>query len=101
MKGYKNCKDQKFVSYIETREDQYNDGVLDLTPESLMGLAISKYQIMIDQDIWMEDTPEQKQIMALTAQIETIKKENSKLKKKSKDSKKDNPKKKKKKDGDN
>ena len=75
FKGYKAAADTRFVSYIETKEDDYNEGQ-DITAESLMELAESKYRTLVESEQWKEPTAEQKKIVALTAQLEQMKKQN-------------------------
>ena len=46
FKGYKSAADTKFVTYIEGKEDEYNEGK-DISADSLMELAESKYRTLV------------------------------------------------------
>jgi hypothetical protein len=71
FKGYKAVADNKFVSYIGTKEDSYNEGT-DISENELMDLAESKYKIMLESGDWKAQTNEQKKIVALTQQVQSL-----------------------------
>ena len=73
FKGYKAAADSRFVQYIESKEDDYNEGK-EVTVESLMELAEAKYRTLVENETWKEPTAEQKKIVALSAQLEQLKK---------------------------
>jgi len=73
FRGYKSASDETFRKYICDREDDYNDGTLpNLTPEKLMSLAVNKYRTLVDDNTWNQESPQQKQIVALNAQIQKL-----------------------------
>ena len=74
FKGYKAVADPKFVQYIETKEDSYNEGQ-DIDPQALMELAQAKYKTMLERGDWKNPTEAEKKIVALTAQLEQLQKE--------------------------
>ena len=78
FKGYQSASDGEFVRYIKQKKDAYDDGD-DMTPESLMTLALNKYETLSKQDLWNAKTAEQEQIVALTAELGKIKDVNLKL----------------------
>ena len=77
FKGYKAASDNRFVKYIESKEDDYNEGQ-EITADSLMELAETKYRTLVESEQWMEPTTEEKKIVALTAQIAQLKKQKKK-----------------------
>lgn len=72
FRGYKSTSDETFRKYIGDREDDYNDGTLDLTPERLMSLAVNKYRTLVDDNSWNQESSQQKQIVALNAQLQKL-----------------------------
>ena len=65
--------DQQFQRYIEAKENDYNEGT-DFTPDKLMELAQSKYQSLTEAGLWKRPTAEEERIVALTTQLEALKK---------------------------
>ena len=59
FKGYKAASDKKFVTYIEQKEDEYNEGK-DIDAISLMELAETKYKTLLETDKWKQPSAEQK-----------------------------------------
>lgn len=104
FKGYKACSDKTFGRYVESLYDGYDDGTRTFTPDGLMELALNKYNGLLGEDNWMAETAEQKEIVALRAEVTTLHKrlDNKKKAKSDKKAKGDSDKKKKKKrkDGD-
>ena len=80
FKAYKACKDKEFTTWVKTKEDAYNEGN-DFTPEELMTLADNKYQSLIDAGNWLQQTEDQKRIVAMAAQIDTLEKAKANAKK--------------------
>jgi hypothetical protein len=71
FRGYKSASDETFRKYICDREDDYNDGtLLNLSPEKLMSLAVNKYRTLVDDNTWNQQSAQQKQIVALNAQLQ-------------------------------
>jgi hypothetical protein len=71
FKGYKAAADNRFVLYIEGKEEDYNEGN-DITPDAVMELAESKYKILVENNIWKQPLAADRQIVALTAQIQKM-----------------------------
>ena len=78
FKGYQNASDREFVRYIKQKRDNYDDGA-DMQPETLMTLALNKYETISKMDQWNAKTQEQEQIVALTAELGKIKDDNLRL----------------------
>ena len=69
--GCKSASDETFRKYICDCEDDYNDGTLiDLSPEKLMSLAVNQYRTLVDDNTWNQQSAQQKQIVALNAQLQ-------------------------------
>jgi len=78
FKGYLSVSDREFVRYMQQKKDNYDDGE-DMSPESLQTLALNKYDTLTKQDKWNAKSAEQKQIVALTAEMNKIKDVNLRL----------------------
>ena len=85
--GRKEAPDTEFVEFIKLRECEYdvemNDTPVDhrLTPEKLMTEAYNVYNKCKDKGLWMALSPEQEQIIALSAEVKTLKQSLDKVKK--------------------
>ena len=91
FKGYLHASDREFVTYMKTKKDQYDEGA-DITAKQLMQLALNKYETLVTEGNWKARTPEQDQLLALTAQFDKIHDENLRLSKALKTDKNPNPK---------
>ena len=80
FKGYASAGDDNFVQYMADHRMQYDDGA-NYTPECLMSLALNKYTNLSCNKQWGALLPDQEKIVALTADIKTIKDTNLKLSK--------------------
>jgi hypothetical protein len=60
-------------SHGQRREERYDEGE-NLTHRQLMQLAENKYRLMVDQGEWNKPTAQDRQIQALTSQIEHLQK---------------------------
>ena len=74
FKGYAACSDKTFVKYIADRQDEYEDGRLDLDSNALMQMASNKYKIMKTKNIWEAPSPEEEKLLALEARFQDLKK---------------------------
>mmetsp|Transcript_27703 Transcript_27703/g.45808 ORF Transcript_27703/g.45808 Transcript_27703/m.45808 type:complete len:339 (+) Transcript_27703:192-1208(+) len=75
-KGYRACADKSFLDYIKRRHQDWNHG-MDITPKQLMMEAEEEYQSLVDDQVWLEPSAEEKQISALVAQLQEL---NSRMK---------------------
>jgi hypothetical protein len=69
--AYMTCSDSKFLAWTQSKEDKYNKGKITLSPEELMTLADNKYSSLVESGKWMQESEEQKKIVALTAQVQS------------------------------
>lgn len=76
--AYNTVSDKNFRQYIDSKENQYNEGV-NFEASELMNLAKNKYKTLLEAGKWKEETEEQKKIISVTAQLEQLKKATSKL----------------------
>lgn len=76
FEGYTSCSDAEFVRYIEKNIWQrYLDNDLpDLDSKTFMTRAADKYKQRLEAGVWLQPTPEQKQIVALSAELDKMKK---------------------------
>ena len=71
-KAYQNASDRDFVEFIKRKKDAYDEGE-DITADSLMIAAENKYRTLVQEERWNSLSPEQTQIVALTAQLSKLK----------------------------
>ena len=72
FKGYQAASDSTFVKYIERKQEEYEDGS-NITSTSLMDLADKKYKTLKITGAWNAPSQQEEKILALTAEIEKIK----------------------------
>ena len=72
FKAYSVCNDENFVRYIESRQNNYDDGA-DITAQELMDSANNKYQVRVDNGEWNSPSRAQSQIIALKAEVTRLK----------------------------
>jgi hypothetical protein len=69
FEAYKSVEDGVFAAYIHDREARYNEGEINLTPESLMHLALLKFKELEQKGTWSKPSPDRAQIIALQATV--------------------------------
>ena len=76
-KAYKAAPDDEFVVYIKELKSQADDGRATYTAEDLMVRAENKYEawLLDEENTWGKPTDEQEKIVAMTAEINSLKKE--------------------------
>ena len=79
LKAYKSVPDKEFVRYIKDREAATDDGREDLGAQDVMDIALNKYKLLTQHGEWMEPDPAEAKLVALTAQLELLKKNNVRL----------------------
>ena len=70
--AYASCSDQQFVRYIQLKQSDYEDGN-PITPRQLMDRALGRYKSLCTKNLWEAQTDEQKKLVALEAEIQTLK----------------------------
>ena len=75
FKGYRACKDEQFLQYIQQLENQHDDGAATLTANELMNKAANQYKKRLANrdDPWSQESTKD-QIVALQAQLLASKK---------------------------
>ena len=94
FKGYLACSDPIFRRYMEKKQESHDEGAT-IDPNMLMKWAKIKYSIIKEKGVWNAPTKEEQQILAMKAEIKSIKntKERKRNKNKGKtDEPKDTPK---------
>ena len=78
-KAYKAAPDDEFVVYIKDLKSQSDDGRATFTAEDLMVRAENKYeaQLLDEENTWGKPTEDQEKIVAMTAEINSLKKARS------------------------
>ena len=76
-KAYKAAPDDEFVVYIKELKSQANDGRATYMAEDLMVHTENKYEprLLDEENTWGKPTDEQEKIVAMTAEINSLKKE--------------------------
>jgi hypothetical protein len=82
FKGYKAAKDEKFVEYIEKKEEYYEEGN-DLGANKLMSLAKTKWSIRKQKHLWNAPSEQEEKILALEAKVKKLESQRSNKNKKS------------------
>jgi hypothetical protein len=81
FKGYKAASDEKFVEYIQSKEDDYDDGDETITATHLMEIAVNKYRTRLQANTWKAPTEAEEKIIALEAKLQMMIKQQKKFKK--------------------
>ena len=78
-KAYKPVPDDEFVVYIKDLKSQCDDGRATFTVEDLMVRAENKYEgrLLDEENTWGKPTEDQEKILAMTAEINSLKKARS------------------------
>ena len=76
-KAYKTAPDEYFVTYIKDPKSQCYDGRATFTTEDLMVRTENKYEarLLDKENAWGKPTEEQEKIVAMSAEINSLKKE--------------------------
>ena len=76
-KAYKAAPYEEFVTYIKDLKSQADDGWASFTAEDLMTRAENKYEarLLDEENVWGKPTEEQEKIVAMSAEINSLKKE--------------------------
>jgi len=72
FKGYEAVEDKEFVSYIRIKKYEYNEGGT-IDADKLMSNAENQYMEMIRSKEWNSPPKENQEILALTAEIKSLK----------------------------
>ena len=73
-KAYKKADDKQFADFMKRQCEAYEMSEEEMTPKTLMSLAMNKYRLMKEAGEWKEPTDDEKTILALKAQISQLKK---------------------------
>jgi hypothetical protein len=72
--AYVAVEDSLFSNYMVAQQDQYHDGRVEFSVDSLMQLALDKYNVLVEANKWNptlhQDNKLEAQIIALTAKVE-------------------------------
>jgi hypothetical protein len=71
FRGYEQVKNTEFKQYISWKKQVYDEGTDPLTHDALMNCAEIKYTGLVEQGQW-EQTNDDKNIVALTAQVKRL-----------------------------
>ena len=71
FKGYQMAQDEDFAQFIKRKKDAYDEGANTMVA-SLMDAAENKYKTRLLTREWSTPTKEQEQMIALTAQVDTL-----------------------------
>ena len=76
-KAYKAAPDEEFIIYIKDLKSQCDDGRAHYTAEELMVRAENKYEarLLDEENAWGKPTEDQEKIVAMTAEIKSLKQE--------------------------
>lgn len=71
FKGYLVAPEKEFATYIKQNKNDYEEGQ-NLQEDDLMTMAENKYKSLVPIGEWNAPSTEQKEILALTAKLESI-----------------------------
>lgn len=71
FKGYSSATDKTFLTYIQHKEDEYDEGG-KITADNLMQLVSNKYKVLVDKGAWNTPSSDEQKIISLQAQIKTL-----------------------------
>jgi len=71
FKGYLAAPDKEFAAYIKQKKNDYEEGQ-DLQEGDLMTMAENKYKSLVRSGEWNAPSKEQKEILALSAKLESL-----------------------------
>ena len=71
FKGYFAASDRVFITYIQDKQDKYNEGQA-MPPQLLMQLALNKYKTLVEAGKWNAPSDEEAKIIALEAEIKKL-----------------------------
>ena len=72
LKGYAATSDTTFTSYIERKQEEYEDGT-NIKPNVIMCLADKKYKTLKIKGTWNAPSQEEENILALKTEIDKLK----------------------------
>ena len=72
FQGYAATSDTMFTSYIERKQEQYEDGT-NIKPTALMSLADKNYNTLKIKGTWNSPSQEEENILALKTEIDELK----------------------------
>ncbi|CAB9513065.1 unknown protein [Seminavis robusta] len=75
FEGYANCSDRIFTQYMFTKQEVYEDGTIELEYPALMKMALERYKTLVSKDQWMKKSEDQMEIIALKAEVISLKAE--------------------------
>ena len=76
FRAYKSTPNDDFVQYIKHKESMFEEAEIDMTPQKLMGLALTKFNTLKEQLQWTQDERANEEIISLKAEIASLKQQN-------------------------
>ena len=76
FRAYKSTPNDDFVQYIKHKESMFEEAEIDMTPQKLMGLALTKFNTLKEQLQWTQDERANEEIVSLKAEIASLKQQN-------------------------
>ena len=74
FKGYHTTSDETFTKYIERKQEAYEEGSSELSPDTLMELANNRYKSLVETEAWNAPSEMEEKLIALETQLGTMKK---------------------------
>ena len=68
FKGYESASDQTFRNYIQDKKNDYQEGK-PMSYRTLMNLALTKYQVLVQEKKWNAPTETEEKLVALRAEL--------------------------------
>jgi hypothetical protein len=77
--SYSTVEDKAFHQYITNKKEKFDEGDPAITVNSLMDMALNKFNQLKQSKAWKAKSPEEERLIALTAQLKQAKEEIAKL----------------------
>ena len=87
FKGYKAVEDDKFKVYLQGIENGHEDRSAEVDAPTLMLRAVNFYKTRLTRNEWEQPTEQQREVLALQTQVESLKKQQKRTKKDNPDGK--------------
>ena len=81
FKGYSACSDTDFLTFVMNLKNQVLYQGMTLSPDEIMTLSLRYYTDKVRREEWNKGSPDHEQIIALTAELQSIKGRDNKGKK--------------------
>jgi hypothetical protein len=80
LDAYKACEDKGFVEYVQRKEEMHEENSIPLTLETIMRMALDKYEVLVEKDEWMKKNSQELEFIAMKPELKETKKKLEQIK---------------------